>query len=50
MNIFGNEVKREPIKNEDRFAKVPALDRVFAERAIEHILAKIDQSLEEFTD
>ncbi|AGX06367.1 glucuronyl hydrolase, putative [Bacillus sp. NRRL B-14911] len=50
MNIFGNDVKREAIKNKDRFVKMPAVDRAFAERAIEHVLAKIDQSLEAFTD
>ena len=43
-------VIKENIKNLERFEKTPAVDKAFVEKAIQHVLAKIDQSLDLFTD
>jgi unsaturated chondroitin disaccharide hydrolase len=50
MTVFVEEVCNEEIKNSVRFTKGPAVDRAFVKKAIEHVLAKIDQSLDVFTD
>lgn len=50
MTIYVAEVKKEKIKEIERFTKTPPVDRKFLEKAIEHVLAKIDQSLDLFTD
>lgn len=50
MTISVGEVQKEPIKNIERYTETPAVDRVFVEKAIKHVLAKIDQSLDVFTD
>lgn len=39
----------EGIKNKHRYERRPEVDKAFVEKAIEHVLAKIDQSLETFT-
>jgi unsaturated chondroitin disaccharide hydrolase len=44
-----NIVKDEGIKNSQRFENRPAIDEAFIEKAIQHVLAKIDQNLELFT-
>ena len=50
MTEYVMEVKKEEIQNAGRFEKAPPVDRAFVEKAIEHVLAKMDQSLEVFTD
>ncbi|MEH7011569.1 glycoside hydrolase family 88 protein [Neobacillus niacini] len=50
MTVFVDEVKKEKIQNLERFETAPAVDRAFVEKAIQHVLAKIDQSLDVFTD
>jgi unsaturated chondroitin disaccharide hydrolase len=50
MTVFVDEVKKENIQNIERLEGAPAVDRAFVEKAIQHVLAKIDQSLEAFTD
>jgi unsaturated chondroitin disaccharide hydrolase len=50
MTVCVENVKKESIKNIERFEKTPAVDRQFVEKAIQHVLAKIDQNLDVFTD
>lgn len=50
MAISISEVRKEEIKNRERFVNAPAVDRAYVENAIEHVLNKIDQSLDVFTD
>ncbi|WP_422661188.1 glycoside hydrolase family 88 protein [Paenibacillus sp. EC2-1] len=50
MTISIQEVRKEEIKNLARYESAPAVDRAFVEKAIEHVLAKIDQSLDVFTE
>lgn len=50
MAISIPEVRKEVIKNPARFVNAPAVDRAFVEKAIEHVLEKINQSLDVFTD
>lgn len=49
MNETIKQVVTEPINRIERFHERPPVDRAFVEKAIEHVLAKIDQSLDEFT-
>jgi unsaturated chondroitin disaccharide hydrolase len=50
MTVFVDEVKKEMIQDIERFETAPAVDRAFVEKAIQHVLEKIDQSLDVFTD
>ncbi|MDP5274782.1 glycoside hydrolase family 88 protein [Chengkuizengella axinellae] len=50
MTVAVKSVNKEEINNKDYFQKKPPVDREFVEKAIEHVLAKIDQSLDLFTD
>ena len=50
MTVYTVEIHKEEIKDIERFMKAPAVDRSFVENAIKHVLAKIDQSLDVFTD
>ncbi|WP_318615248.1 glycoside hydrolase family 88 protein [Sporosarcina sp. YIM B06819] len=50
MTVCVENVVKENIKNIERFEKTPAVDLAFVEKAIQHVLAKIDQSLDLFTD
>jgi len=50
MTVYVESVIKENIKNLERFEKTPTVDKVFVEKAIQHVLAKIDQSLDLFTD
>ncbi|GHH97857.1 glycoside hydrolase family 88 protein [Neobacillus kokaensis] len=50
MTVYTVNVIKEKIENIERFEKTPAVDKSFVEKAIHHVLAKIDQSLDLFTD
>lgn len=50
MTVCVEKVVKEKLKNVGRFEKTPAVDLAFVEKAIQHVLAKIDQSLDVFTD
>ncbi|PLR86374.1 glucuronyl hydrolase [Bacillus canaveralius] len=50
MTVFVDEVREEKIRDKERFEKTSAVNRAFVEKAIQHVLAKIDQSLDVFTD
>jgi unsaturated chondroitin disaccharide hydrolase len=50
MTLIAGNVKEEKIQNRERFEITPPVNREFVEKAIQHVLAKIDQNLEIFTD
>ncbi|MCP3739482.1 glycoside hydrolase family 88 protein [Rossellomorea sp. BNER] len=50
MKTTERSIKYEEIKKPERFAHTPPVDKRFIDKAIHHILKKIDQSLDEFTD
>lgn len=50
MTVIVNDVNTEKILNKERFEQKSHVNRAFVEKAIDHVLAKIDQSLDEFTD
>jgi unsaturated chondroitin disaccharide hydrolase len=50
MKTTERSINYEEIKKPERFAHTPPVDKRFIDKAINHILKKIDQSLDEFTD
>ncbi|MBM7587281.1 unsaturated chondroitin disaccharide hydrolase [Bacillus pakistanensis] len=50
MKITESSIHFEEIQKPERFAQMPPVDKPFIEKAIEHVLKKIDQSIGEFTD
>ncbi|PLR90015.1 glycoside hydrolase family 88 protein [Bacillus sp. T33-2] len=50
MTVFVDQVRKEKINDLGKYQETPAVDLPFVEKAIQHVLAKIDQSLDVFTD
>ncbi|RLQ94291.1 glycoside hydrolase family 88 protein [Falsibacillus albus] len=50
QHLFTEHVHDEGIQRKERFEKVPPITKEYVERAIAHVLAKIDQNLDVFTE